>query len=81
MENLLSEVYILPIQPCPLRLCATFFTNYNQTGAFIYFLFVGENTAGTDDKKCAKQFKGKPTEKPTQQKPVPSHKAQEKGAQ
>ena len=77
MENLLSEVYILPIQPCPLRLCATFFTNYNQTGAFIYFLFVGENTAGTE----AKQFKGKPTEKPTRQKPVPSHKAQEKGAQ
>ena len=71
-----------PYCKCPLRLCATFFfTNYNQTGAFIYFLFVGENTPGTDDKKCAKQFKGKPTEKPTRQKPVPSHKAREKGAQ
>ena len=48
----------------------------------IDFLFVGENTAGTDDKKMRQaNFKGKSTEKPTQQKPVLSHKAREKGGQ
>ena len=28
-----------------------------------YILFVGENAAGTDDKKCAKQFKRKNSRK------------------
>ena len=78
-----SRVNLLRV-PSFSRSCGAY-TNQGShtilTANEIDFSFEGENTAGTDDKKCAKQFKGKPTEKPTRQKPVPSHKAREKGAQ
>ena len=46
-----------------------------------YIMFVGENTGQYQQNlKCDKQLKRKTPEKPYRQKPVLSHKAQQKGA-
>ena len=46
-----------------------------------YILFVGENAAGTDDKKCAKQFKRKNSRKADAAKTCSITQSPGKGAQ